>query len=252
MTPTIAPRIVALIDRIGSAAYPQALFAYWRAVMPFQQMTAWHISRDKPPVTLVAERPGDRDLVEGLCRTWVGGGYADDPILREARPELSIVRSELADYADPAYRSRFFADAGLSGKLSLFQAVGADVVYLNLYRRAGMPAFSEAEAAAARDWGEIALSSLHKHAEVWAASAPPGDREEMRGLLQTFFRDHAAKLSDREAAVCAYALLGYSHEATALTLEVSKSSAITYRNRAYKKLGVTGIAELFALYLSRI
>jgi DNA-binding CsgD family transcriptional regulator len=81
------------------------------------------------------------------------------------------------------------------------------------------------------------------------------------------FRDHAAntdgpldleglehrleelpmRLSERERQVCARAVAGSTIDDTALDLNIKKTSVITYRQRAYQKLGISRQSDLVAL-----
>ena len=60
-----------------------------------------------------------------------------------------------------------------------------------------------------------------------------------------------APLSEREAAVCARIVAGYSAEGIGLDLGVSTHSVVTYRRRAFEKLGIATQKELFSLVLRR-
>jgi DNA-binding CsgD family transcriptional regulator len=57
----------------------------------------------------------------------------------------------------------------------------------------------------------------------------------------------SSALSQREAIVCAYALMGYSNEATALNLGLTANSIITYRRRAFAKLDISSHNELIPM-----
>ena len=56
-----------------------------------------------------------------------------------------------------------------------------------------------------------------------------------------------AGLTKRELSVCALALAGTTIEGTALNLGLKNTSVITYRKRAYGKLGISSINEMFSL-----
>lgn len=249
--PDMTASAAALIRRIGTEEFPAALYDYWRSVLPFHQLTAWRMSESGAPVTLAAVRPNESQLIEGLCQLWVAGGYVDDPLFTDDKPRRSVRIVDLEDYEDGDYRSRFFSNVGLTGKLSIHQSADSHVFYVNLYRRVGTPAFDASDAALIDRYAEIAVACLQRHADIWAAKAAVIDRDEMLAKLTGFFAEHEAGLSEREASICAYAVLGYSHEATSLNLDISKSSAMTYRNRAYQKLGATGITDLFSIYMTQ-
>jgi len=58
---------------------------------------------------------------------------------------------------------------------------------------------------------------------------------------------HRDDLTRREREVCARAAVGMTVEATALDLGISRTTVLTYRQRAYARLGVTSPIELRAL-----
>jgi DNA-binding CsgD family transcriptional regulator len=65
--------------------------------------------------------------------------------------------------------------------------------------------------------------------------------------LEERFAHRYGSLTLRERQVCARAVVGMSVEATALDLGIAKTSVLTYRQRAYHRLGVTSPIELCAL-----
>jgi DNA-binding CsgD family transcriptional regulator len=58
-----------------------------------------------------------------------------------------------------------------------------------------------------------------------------------------------ATLTGREKDVCLRILSGLSSEAIASELGISLHSALTYRKRAYEKLGISAQNELFSIAL---
>lgn len=54
-------------------------------------------------------------------------------------------------------------------------------------------------------------------------------------------------LTPRELDVCVRSLLGMTAEGTALDLDIKQSSVVTYRKRAYVRLGISSQSELFRL-----
>lgn len=54
------------------------------------------------------------------------------------------------------------------------------------------------------------------------------------------------ELTARERLVCGYTLAGYTAEAIGLILGVGMSTVITYRRRAYSRLGICNANQLIA------
>jgi DNA-binding CsgD family transcriptional regulator len=60
------------------------------------------------------------------------------------------------------------------------------------------------------------------------------------------------RLTARERDVCANILLGFSSEAIACELAISLNSVLTYRRRAYQRLGITSQNELFSIVMTQL
>ena len=84
----------------------------------------------------------------------------------------------------------------------------------------------------------------------WAqAPAPkrPIDHSECVSIFQRRLYLLEVGLTERERKVCALALAGVSIEGSAYELGIKKSSIITYRKRAYARLGISSLNELFLI-----
>ena len=65
--------------------------------------------------------------------------------------------------------------------------------------------------------------------------------------LEERFARRCPALTRRERQICARAAIGLSVEATAIELGIAKTSVVTFRQRAYRRLGVTSPFELCGL-----
>jgi DNA-binding CsgD family transcriptional regulator len=92
---------------------------------------------------------------------------------------------------------------------------------------------------------ELLMSFLRRHYELKQAAerSPRGLTAERASALVGTLR---AGLPRRECEVCARILRGFSMQAAALDLGIAESTAITYKRRAYARLGISGTPELFA------
>lgn len=68
--------------------------------------------------------------------------------------------------------------------------------------------------------------------------------------LERLVADLEGGLSPREIQVCARALLGITRGGIGLDLGVKETTVSTLSRRAYEKLDISGIHELFALCLA--
>lgn len=170
-----------------------------------------------------------------LAATYVDGWFRADPLYREAlaMPEGGcrvVPMAAIADAMSEAYRERFFAAPGLSGKIAVLTTSHGLRLAVNLYR--GKADYQGVFAA----MPEAVLQLLAQAAAVHFAS-----------LTRPAYPLPLAVLSEREREVCLGILNGRKAEAIAGDMAVSPSSVVTYRRRAYDKLGINSRAALFAL-----
>ena len=59
------------------------------------------------------------------------------------------------------------------------------------------------------------------------------------------------QLTPRERTVCGYPLAGYTAEGISLILGIGMSTIVTYRRRAYSRLGVSNVNQLIAPLLGQ-
>ena len=178
---------------------------------------------------LMSRNFAERRLGAQLAEAYVGGGFRDDPVraqvLAQAPRNVALVELEqITAGMPPAYRARFFDAPGLGDKVAVL-ATGARLhLVLNLYRTQQ-----------AQGWPLDLLRVLGRlavlHFEARSSATP-------EALLA---------LSERERAVCEGVLAGQKAEAIAHSLGVAATSVITYRKRAYAKLGISSRAGLFAI-----
>jgi DNA-binding CsgD family transcriptional regulator len=154
-----------------------------------------------------------------------------------------VIRSlKPADIRVRAYREVYLA-AGILHRVSLLTGTqGQALATLNLYRTQGRGEFS------ARDLARIESVSLplaaivRRHVELLVQTASSVDAWRQR--LKVVRHD----LSFRELEVAAGMLAGKTLREIATLLGVAHSTAITYRERAYRRLGVQNLKALRQLF----
>ncbi|WP_413818536.1 helix-turn-helix domain-containing protein [Sphingobium sp.] len=61
---------------------------------------------------------------------------------------------------------------------------------------------------------------------------------------------HYPNLTKRERLVCGFTLAGYTAEGISLILGIGRSTIITYRRRAYSRLGISNVNQMIAPLLA--
>jgi DNA-binding CsgD family transcriptional regulator len=157
-----------------------------------------------------------------------------------------ITKVDINDIRDVQYR-HCFEVTRVHECLSLFSRIGSDIYQVRVFRGGkSNRTFTEMEMSWFSALSNLILATAAKHEACLSASTgvPPHlDLDAIERLLEHL----PATLSDRERQVCSRLVAGMSIEGTAIDLNIKRTSVITYRQRAYDKLGVTRQNELVAL-----
>lgn len=167
----------------------------------------------------------------------LGGAQNSDPIILPSF-ERRMYRQD--------YLKLFFEDAGIVDKIASAVWHGGACFYTNFYRLRDTGPFTAAHAGRLKTLAPSITAAIARHFETGVVSCPEPD---IGPVLQTLFADAPAFacLTSREREVCIRILLGFSSEAIASHLAISLHSVLTYRRRAYERLGISSQNELFAI-----
>jgi len=150
-------------------------------------------------------------------------------------------RVQSTEIAQKEYRERCYDSAGIREKLSFGWRRGAGAIVLNFYLGSQSSAPLRARLASLANLG---LAALVEHARAIGAPTSP-----LSARISRRLRLAAPELPRRELQVCALTLAGCSASEIAIQLGISASTALTYRQRAYRRLGVNRATELLAFLL---
>jgi DNA-binding CsgD family transcriptional regulator len=156
--------------------------------------------------------------------------------------QMAMQRVRPADIASPAFRRRFFDQAGIVERVSIVQRGADQWRGINIARHAREGFLSDRELDNLAGLARLALPMLSQ-----ARHKAPAGATLSAAQLEERFAGRCAGLTRRERQVCARAAIGMSVEATAIELGIAKTSVLTFRQRAYRRLGVTSPFELLGM-----
>jgi DNA-binding CsgD family transcriptional regulator len=157
---------------------------------------------------------------------------SNNVVLQKIRP---------TDIESKGFRRRFFDDAGIVERVSIVQR-GIDAWRgISIARHASNGHCSDDEIRSLIGLACLALPMLPLNRTRRQRPRLTATQIEAR------FAARYSNLTTRERQVCARAAVGMSVEATGRELGIAKSSVLTYRQRAYQRLGVRSPLELAAL-----
>jgi DNA-binding CsgD family transcriptional regulator len=189
-------------------------------------------------------------VLRSLTRDYVAEHHNQDPNFSElTQPTRSrrvlVRRHDFSRLKTKAYQTRFYTSVGVVDKLSYIWRCGRTAYYVNLYRNTASGLYTTAEVQALTSISRF-LANL-----IWLHSARVAVGEAMRhnegdDLAERLVILLDARLTVRESMVLSRILKGLQTEGIALDLNVKPASVVTFKQRAFSKLGITTQAELFA------
>jgi DNA-binding CsgD family transcriptional regulator len=241
----ITPAVLA----IGRPAFPQVLIGALRRVADVGHCMVFSFAGERSASCLLdaGNIPIGRDL---------GAAYSDhfhqsdpnrDAIFGGHGEAVPILLPTFARrmYSD-SYRKIFFEDSDIVDKFAAAIWVEETCFYVNFYRITAQGRFTPHEIRRLLAVAPAVSAAVARHFQLDAAA----DDDPM-GRLKNLFAtgEPLAAPTGREKEVCLRILSGFSSEAIAAELGISLHSALTYRKRAYERLGISSQNELFGIAL---
>lgn len=160
------------------------------------------------------------------------------------RQRILLHRQRSSDVQHPEYRAICYEQPRLVERLSILQPQeGGRWLSVNLYRGVEHGFLDEAAIAAIEAYAPLVMQAMRLH------YAGQTLQDDLAGLVLARLQQRCATLTPRDLDVVRAVLQGLSTEALAERLGLTVESARTYLKRLYRKLGVAGQRELFALLL---
>lgn len=229
-TPDFGPVV---LDALGAVAGVEEIFAFHRAeggAMPSVILSAGAERQAGGRAEAYRRHYFRLDPLNSVFRA---GGERGGLCLR-VRPD---------DIADRDYRRDCYARPGFAEKLSILRPGRGGWITLSLFRHGGTGAFSDGEAQHLRALGRVLLPLIEAHGRTLGADRPgPGSAAAVEARLHSL----CPTLTERERAVCARTVIGMTAEGIGLDLGIRPTSVLTYRRRAYERLGISTALQLAA------
>lgn len=237
--------LAGMVTTVGAPEFPARFLATLEALCGARLFSAFCFQGAGAPRTLFAEGEcrGVPDFAHTASTAYSRRYWRHDSDVRRAGAGVRIVRTCAGDIADTDYRRTCYENGGIGERLSI-QAAGRHALIANGYRVVSDGAFRPGDIARLEDVAPLLMASLSRHVELSASRS--GD--ETPAMVQQALLSANAGLSAREAEVAAGFILGRTQGEIVAETGLTLSSVITYRRRAYCKLGVMDKQELLAAY----
>jgi DNA-binding CsgD family transcriptional regulator len=239
-----------LIGKIGSPSFETSFFRILREATACEHLTAFASSRRAPARLLFAINRGERPVARMIAGKYLERYWNHDPanLVCNRSPSRSYeiaVRVFSHDIDHDAYRHDCYSSVDLVDRFSIIKRQSEETIRLNLYRSGQRGRFSVADFAPVLECADAVFALLANH----DAQRLAADRNGEADVLARRLRQIMPQIARRELDVCVGIMQGKSSEAIALALGISVNTVLTYRKRAYARLGITSHNELMRLVL---
>jgi DNA-binding CsgD family transcriptional regulator len=244
-----AGRIAALVDHIEDEQFDVVLLELLNEIAPVAEVTGFLMNehnRNPKPVGWCGTRVGTASRVDRYVRDF----HRFDPTLQSlpcpttrGTSFTGLLAAETL--ANDVYRNTCFGEPSFSQKISIaYGRKGEDWAILNMYFSvpcAVGPAMDEIVR-----FGALVAPFLHRRSRTLHANDRESNCDKADVRIARRLGERFPQLTARERTVCALTMIGKSSGEIASALGVSAGTVLTYRRRAYERLGVSNAASLVA------
>jgi DNA-binding CsgD family transcriptional regulator len=243
-------RIGDLIATIGTPSFEPSFFqTAWEAT-DCEHLTAFACSDRSAARLLFAINRGSRPIARSIAEKYLTHYWNHDPANQVCNRSTSsnyeiAVRVLSQDIDHDGYRRDCYSSIDLVDRFSIIRHTKDETIRLNLYRSARRGRFAATDLAPVLEYADVMLALLAKHDAQRIPVVQSNETDVLTQRLRRIF----PQLARRERDVCVGIMQGMSSEAIALVLGISVNTVLTYRKRAYARLGISSHNELMRLVL---
>jgi len=246
--------MAAMVAQIGQPDFGGALFSLSHDLLAVDHVTAFCAAPEGIIRTVVAENKGPRPVARAGAGPYVrthGLSHAGVRILAAEARERRCVSTSLRvdinarDVDDRAYRNECYGAVNLNHRLSIVETRDDHVMRLNFYRRCGHD-FRDEDIDCLAEMADLLLALVWRH----DYESRPKPVQDLEWQFSERLAALAPALTARERQVCALVALGLTSEGISLRLNIGLNTVLTYRKRAYARLGISSQNELMRRLMS--
>ena len=243
-----------LVDAIGDPDFGNQLLAFFHGLCGAEHCTVFNLDSDAPRGIATAGLYGAEVANRQIALYLQNQRWQRDPMIAQARKQLevqptSMVQTAVRELPNADFRDIMYGGTTVRDRLLLCGRSTSGMVSLSVLRTANSGDFSNDDIFQVHEAREVLMSIVNKH--VGLMRQVPDLSRALTSLdqIEACLAGNMMPLSRRETEVCARILQGVSSLGIALDLGISEETVMTYRKRAYQRLGIGSQRELLLWYL---
>lgn len=231
-----------LIEAVGSARFGDMLLQIATSICYIDELFGYIVVDGEEPRSIVSSShlPDVNQRVESYMYRF----YQHDPAVREIakieKGKSFVQRIALNDIIPYDYRDKCFVQPGFSEKLSFGWRGTGYLLVLSFYRTDN----SDEEALSKlASLSNLTLAIMVRH-------HTPVNHQNIIELLERRIWRSFPELTRREREICARSLAGHKAAEIAAELDIGMGTVLTYRQRAYRRMGYTCVNDFLPMLVS--
>lgn len=241
-----------LVDAIGGPSFPGELLRFLNRESGAEHFCVFRLGKPAPLPIVFDSIAGRQFVLDQSTRYLSGGCWRQDPTLDAARlcvsmGEASMLRLDVERLPHGDLRDGVYAN--VRERIMICGGARGNAFGLSVLRSSREGLFDGGSLRRIRQVARTLLALVGKHSElafgVQRVSSTLASLEKIEDNIVAC----SADLPRREVQVCARILYGLSGGGIALDLGISEQTVMTYRKRAYDRLGIATQRELLLWYL---
>jgi len=235
--------VAELIGQLGTDRFERTLLSTVGRWLPVSSLSIYQVGGQHPPQRFMSCSLDIPDTTQSCWQAYLSGPYQHDRTFEQDRPTpppgpvLCHIR---VDEIPALHRARVYEPFGMAERVSVVDRSPAGVFAINFYRHQHKSALTDQHLGTLDTLAPVLLALTHKHLQL----APMASGRSLHDWSQRL-RQLCPELSAREEQVCTRLLQGMTHDGIAQDLALGLPTVKTYRNRAFKRLGIHFRSELF-------
>lgn len=241
-----------LVLQMGSSAFSHTLLTHLNHLLPAGSFSLYRVWSDQLPVLLMSHSLEASDVTRRCFATYQNRLYLEDRTFDDVRARhddasCTLMHIRADEFKNPEHRERIYVRNHVRERLSIARG-GSDgsVLSLNIYAHDEHSSYTDRHLGRFESLAHVLFAGVQRHLALTRPQADDSKPLSDIELDAQFLRSVNPELTAREIDVCTYLLRGLTYDGIAQQLGLSRATVITYRNRAFTRLGINFKNQLFA------
>lgn len=243
-----------IIDHLGDDDFDHLLIAFLNAAVGAEHCTVFRLDGETPYGVVAVSHDGS-DTARRQSSLYLKSYWRQDTVLAEAQRNVrlatpSLHRTGVSDLKDRHYSAVMYGAAHVGERILVCGGSPGSRFGVSILRPEEKGNATEEELYDLAAISKTLVALVSKHVALIDSRSDLSLALTSIEHIEAVFCAATVKLPRREAEVCARTVLGVSTAGISAELAIGEETVMTYRKRAYQRLGIATQRELLLWYVA--